>query len=801
MRRALKYACLIWAGCLTIVITGTAFAQSPVGAIQVEVTDYNTKRLLGGVTVAIRSRENQSNATVSSNDGIADVKNLSPGLYSVQLTHPDYLSLIEPSIRVVQGKTTTLFFTLTPNRSNVEQIVVFGDKARLDSLSSAGSRYMGREELRSNAGSGSDILRALDGMPGLFSSGEFASYTVRGNGPRDNLIYVDGFPFDNIVHFDDSFGEQEDIEGGGRYSVFAPNLISGASFQPGGWEAAYGGKSGSMLRLDVADGNTETASYNARIDLAGFEVGYDGPSRFHDDTSILFSARRQDFGRFFERIGVNDVGSPENTDLILKTSSRLNDNHDLDVLFIHAPEKFNRDIDNVLASDEDDPGNYEDIGLENRETKNTLLGTTWTAQLSDGAIFTNRLYYRFYEEIGFSGEAYPDLVPEDTAADQVPVRNNILSSVREETEIGFRSDYTYWNAFGEFNIGARISQTDLNFSISLDDDWIQYEYDTADIKDNPLQRYIVFTPDTFNSRLDQKSRLYSLYADQTFEFSRWDFRTGLRVDRDDLASETIVSPRLSANWRMSDRAKMVFTAGRYHQLPRFNDRASDPDNMLQNEISDQLSVGLSYMLRPDLEVLVEPYYQSLSNLVVESDGVSQQFSNTGEGKSWGVDTALIKRFGNGWSANMNYSYNKAEVKDTSSGTFYDADFHRPHSFSVGGVWEINDRWQVSARYKWASGTPFDAFIIHDNVLGDGQILRFSKEHTSVNTERYSNFSALNFRVDYRRTFSSLSVIAFLDVINAMGSDNPQTTEFSERTGRDIVEEGEVLPILGLRLEF
>ena len=61
---------------------------------------------------------------------------------------------------------------------------------------------MNREELRSAVGSGSDVMRALDGMPGLFSSGAYANFTVRGRGPRDNLIYVDGLPFDKVVHFD-----------------------------------------------------------------------------------------------------------------------------------------------------------------------------------------------------------------------------------------------------------------------------------------------------------------------------------------------------------------------------------------------------------------------------------------------------------------------------------------------------------------------------------------------------------------------------------------------------------------------
>jgi hypothetical protein len=75
-------------------------------------------------------------------------------------------------------------------------------------------------------------MRALDGLPGLISTGDFANFSVRGRGPRDNLIFVDDLPFDRVVHFDQTLGEEEDIGGGGRFSIFAPNSIAGAEFFP-----------------------------------------------------------------------------------------------------------------------------------------------------------------------------------------------------------------------------------------------------------------------------------------------------------------------------------------------------------------------------------------------------------------------------------------------------------------------------------------------------------------------------------------------------------------------------------------
>src|SRR5690606_10375155 len=104
------------------------------------------------------------------------------------------------------------------------------------------STYLDREALRSAVGGGADPLLSLDGLPGLASASEFASFSVRGRGPRDNLVFVDDFPFDKAVHFDATLGEEEDVGGGGRFSIFAPNVISAAEFSPGGWGAAYGGR-------------------------------------------------------------------------------------------------------------------------------------------------------------------------------------------------------------------------------------------------------------------------------------------------------------------------------------------------------------------------------------------------------------------------------------------------------------------------------------------------------------------------------------------------------------------------------
>ena len=788
---------------LALVLAGyAANSYADMGKIRLTVIDSGTQRPIPNASVKVVSRNGVTLETSANQNGFAYVDSLEAGLYTLVVNHPNYQSVQLPRVRVIDDKTTPLETMLVTANAGVEEVLVLGNNVAGNPLDPAGSRVIDREALNSAAGSGSDVLRSLDGLPGLFSDGEFSSFTVRGNSPRDNLIMVDGIAFDNVVHFSESFGEQEEVEGGGRYSVFAPNTIATAEFQPGGWDPAYGGRAGSLLKLEVAEGNPETPSYRARLDIAGIEIGYDGPSVIHDQTSVLFSARDYDFGRLFEVVGLEDIGTPTLTDVIFKSTTELGENDRVKFLAIYAPEDYQRDIENVLASDEDEPGNYTDVELVSSETDNSLFATTWTRLVGSDGELSNQLYYRNYDESTVTGEAYPDLVPPDTAPEDVPRRENILQSQREENEVGFKSDFQISNSLGRLSTGVHVTQTDLAFDLQLSDDWIRYTYDQNDYRENPEQYYLLLTPESINNQYQQKETNYAVYLNQDVLLDNWSFRLGARYDRDNFSQEDLVSPRIGATWPITAQLRMTATAGRYYQSPRFSDRASDASNaQLENEVIDQAGIGFVYRFENNIEFLLETYYQELDNLVMQEDGVNQTLSNSGDGESFGFDTGLTRQFENGWSASINYSYNEARLRDKLGGREYDADYSRPHIFSIGGAWEINDRWKLSSRWKWASGKPKDVYLIHDNVLGDGQPLRYSRETIETNTERYGDYNSLNFRADYIRAFGRTNVIVFIDIINVLGSENPANSDFNERRGTEEIEEGEALPLFGLMFEW
>jgi len=788
--RAVTFA-LLWLLPVAVVL-----AQLPQAELVVTAVGAQSGRALSGVAVELTDREGQTRRASTDARGQVRFSGLAQGFYRVSAAAEDRARTVEPAYRVLAERVSQLELRLPPLDRRIEEVTVVGTARGLqaDPFGAATASVRNREELRSAVGAGPDVMRALDGLPGLVSDGAFAGFNVRGRGPRNNLIFVDDFPLDKVVHFDQTLGEQEDIDGGGRFSIFAPNSIASAEFSPGGWSAAYGGRSGSLLRLNLAEGGL-TPVTSVRLDPAGAEFIYDGPSGIHGDTSVFFTARRFDFGNVFELIGQDDIGRPEVTDIILKTATELGPRDSVEMLLIHAPEKFTRDRDNVIESDD-----FEDTSLILAEQDLTLFGLTWRRLVGEQGEWINRVYLRSSDKDSRQGEAFPDLLADGAPASAIPIRPDIFRVQEDEEELGWRSDFSTLNRFGSFSAGLRVVRQEADFQTRLDGDWIRFIYESDDPRP-PGQRYIVWRPEQINAAFAGSGTNVSGYVEQAFSLGRVDVRPGLRVDRDDFSQQTYTSPRLSLGFEATPLLRLSATAGVFYESPRFLVRAANPANFaLDNEEIRHLGLGLDYQLGSAWNLVAEVYYQTLDDLVVDEGRTTQASANAGEGTNTGFDLVLRRAFGDRWSADLTYSYNRARLDDNDGRGKYTADFSRDHFFAIGGRWEITDRLQLGARWKWGSGRPGDAYIIHEDVLPGTELLRFAKEITVENATTLGDFQSLNVRVDYRRRVGPVDVVAFVDVINVYGAENGTPPEFNPRNGTLVADEGNAFPLFGLILE-
>ena len=136
-----------------------------------------------------------------------------------------------------------------------------------------------------------DILKALQRLPGVQSGSEgSAGLYVRGGGPDENLILLDGVPLYNVNHLM------------GFFSVFNADAIKNVTLYKGNFPAQYGGRLSSIIDVRQNDGNTEGYHGNFTVGLLAAKFNIEGPIPHKKDstgsTTFNISARRTYFDVF-----------------------------------------------------------------------------------------------------------------------------------------------------------------------------------------------------------------------------------------------------------------------------------------------------------------------------------------------------------------------------------------------------------------------------------------------------------------------------------------------------------------------
>ena len=89
-----------------------------------------------------------------------------------------------------------------------------------------------------------DILKTIQLMPGVQAGTEgFSGLYVRGGGPDQNLILLDGIPIYNADHML------------GVFSIFTPEAMKKVTLFKGSFPARYGGRLSSIVDIRTNDGD------------------------------------------------------------------------------------------------------------------------------------------------------------------------------------------------------------------------------------------------------------------------------------------------------------------------------------------------------------------------------------------------------------------------------------------------------------------------------------------------------------------------------------------------------------------
>lgn len=125
-----------------------------------------------------------------------------------------------------------------------------------------------------------DVIRAVQMMPGVQSGNEGnTGLYVRGGGPDQNLILLDGAPLYYVSHL------------GGIFSVFNADALQQVRLVKGGFPARYGGRLSSVLDIRMKEGNLKKWEGKGNLGILASRILLQGPL-IKNKASLMVSARR-----------------------------------------------------------------------------------------------------------------------------------------------------------------------------------------------------------------------------------------------------------------------------------------------------------------------------------------------------------------------------------------------------------------------------------------------------------------------------------------------------------------------------
>jgi TonB-dependent Receptor Plug Domain/TonB dependent receptor/CarboxypepD_reg-like domain len=541
-----------------------------------------------------------------------------------------------------------------------------------------------------------DVMKALQLLPGVSGGGEGQSgLYVRGGGPDQNLILLDGVPVYNANHL---FG---------FFSVFNPDAVKDVSLIKGGFPARYGGRLSSVIEINMKEGNENEFHGEGSIGLVASKLTLEGPIQ-KGKSSFLVSGRRTYIDLLARPIikaslkaeGGNGVAGYFFDDINAKLNYRFSSKDRLYLSFYTGRDKF-----------------YSDFGSSlNNLTEAFKFGLGW-GNLT-GAMRWNHVFT-------------PKLFANTTAT---------FSRYRFDTRTGFESKRTTDGKVVES------SDFDLKYLSGIEDVAVKMDFDFLP---NPLHYvrfganaiFHTFRPGTFrakfSSRGEQDTTLYennyveknisatelALYAEDDWKITeRLRVNAGLHFSAFLPKGESYFSlqPRANARYLFDGgwSAKAAFSTMRQYIHLLTNETIGLPTDLwlpttkrIKPQDSWQAALGAAKTFGKDFEFSFELFYKEMKNVTAYREGSSLfQFQDweskitQGNGTSYGAEFFLQKKRGrfNGW---VGYTLSKAirEFDDINFGNPYPYKFDRRHDFEVTGSYRFNKRVSVAATWVYGTG--------------------------------------------------------------------------------------------------
>lgn len=729
-------------------------AQSNNGSISGEVRDAITKQALPGANIIIIG----TSLGVSCNEnGYYVIKNIPAGTYQLRATMIGYDAAVNSDVTVNPQRNKKASFELRSSDIELGAVEVHSDYFERPTETVVSMRTLSPEEIRRSPGSGEDIFRVMQSMPGVSTAGgKSAQLIVRGGSPNENLTLLDNIEIYNPIHF------ARTGESMGIISIVNPALLEKVDFLTGGFPAKYGDKMSSVFDMTLQDGNKELYNSDVNLNIAGFGVMVDGP--LIENSSMILSVRR---GFFDILTGIMDKpAAPRYYDAVGKITYDLDPNNRISLVGFYYIDQ----IDRIGSTKESSAMSKYDYMA--RDDFGSAFGVNWRSLLSQHAFVMTTL----------SSTTNGWTTNQGTQTNHSLRGEDIL-----EEELTLKSELTYQFSPG-FNVKFGIMGKAID---SKNITWTPE--DTTRTGTIVPATTISFLPNTTSKRAFYLQTSYTILQPVTLS-------AGLRYDHFEMTNETVISPRFALSYQFLTSTSLNLAWGKFEQTPASYQISPDPRNLsLQSSKAIHYVAGLDHRLADDTRATIEVYHKDIHDVIVDPDS-SNLLLNTGSGYARGIEFSLQKKFTDGFVGSASYSYSISRRQDNATTPEYDFEYDRPHIVNLIAGMELGEGWQIGAKIQYASGNPYTPAI---GVVNKGGV--FYLVDGAVNSSRYPDYHKLDIRVDKQFILNGWALTAYLDLWNVYNQENVMSYSYKADASGAIITtikpDFGIMPIAGVSAKF
>ena len=674
------------------------------------------KRTISGYVMDAASKETLIGATiVDKNSGKGCATN-SYGFYTLTLNQGQvdlqvsYVGYTQQNQSLDLKENINLNFALETN-TTLDEVVVEGTRATV----SASSPQMSVVELPVQQIKSiptlfgeADVLKAIQLLPGVQNGSEgSAGMYVRGGGPDENLLLLDGVPVYNVNHMM------------GFFSVFNPDALKNVTLYKGSFPAHFGGRLSSVVDIRMKEGDMQQYHGNVSVGLISSKFNLEGPI-MKDKLSFNLSFRRtySDLlmkpALWIAKMQIDEVNKLKAGYYFYDFNGKLNWKiSDKDRLYL----SFYSGDDAIYLGIKNKDYAYEDVQYQNYLNMDWKWGNK-VAALRWNHVMSQQLFM-------------------DASINYTQYRHNLGMGITEENIYHYQQNTA--SIKDEFSMAYKSGINDLTAKVDFD----YTPLPNHEIRFGGNYTYHMFRPEVQamkmiagnETEVDTTAGSPKVFAHETALYAEDNmtlgdiFRVNAGVHYSTFTVEgktyQSVQPRLSTSVMLA--SNLSLKAG-YAYMTQYVHLLSNSSLSLPTDLwvpvtanivpmnAHQVSLGAFYEMPRMFDISVEGYYKTMDNLLEYKDGASFFGSSErwdekvcmGKGWAYGVELLVQRSFGKttGW---VGYTWAHAkrqfdrEGMVINQGKVFPAKYDRRHDLSITVQHKFSDRFDLSGTWVFSSG--------------------------------------------------------------------------------------------------